>query len=203
MSYQTTGKNININVDDALKFVINKLQEYDSLGKKNSYSPYKHPIIYATPEGKLVQIPKQIQLQAIKLWVNHKNRQMENPKLPAEYGNQNIEMTIKPIIPQAQGPSKQLNSTKIMKQTEKQGQGHEPNGQRDWLVFIVLLAIGFYVVCVLLRVKSICPDCLMYEPMFEIPPIGIPSPKETLISINSENIFPLNQLNNVKYILKY
>jgi len=76
IEYQKTGNHIPIPVDKLTNAVYEKLSEYDnlvnSLGMKPTQSPYKDQIIYTTDEGKLIQIPKYIQEQAVFKW-NKKN----------------------------------------------------------------------------------------------------------------------------------
>lgn len=77
LEYKKTGKNINIPVDEALTFTKNKLYEYDELIKatqaKPDYSPYEQPIYFTTSEGKMVQIPENIQKEGIKLHLQEQN----------------------------------------------------------------------------------------------------------------------------------
>lgn len=65
-NYIKTGNNIEVPFDELKKYVINLLHEY----KKNNHTadqinPYSDPIIYKTSDGKFLQIPQNIQKQAI------------------------------------------------------------------------------------------------------------------------------------------
>lgn len=88
--YQFTGKQIPLKVNELVAFVHQKLEQYDNLVKETKsvpfYSPYAHPIIYTTPEGKTVQIPKEIQQQAIDQWTSATKQgkvRSEMPPIPS------------------------------------------------------------------------------------------------------------------------
>lgn len=76
--YKETGNKVPLPLDELLNYAQEKLHEYDRMVEatqsKPSNSPYNDPIIYITKEGKLVQIPKYIQQQAIELWNNTKKK---------------------------------------------------------------------------------------------------------------------------------
>lgn len=86
--YITTGNNIPLREDYLIKQVIQELTRYDNLvaatGKTSNYSPYTHPIIITTEDGKQVQVPENIQIKAINIW-KYKN----NPEqmINNDYGN--------------------------------------------------------------------------------------------------------------------
>src|SRR4051812_30331407 len=88
MNFQYTGKNIPLRLDKCINFVSLKLQEYDYAlenGKKIGDSPYHNKIVMSTEDGKFVEIPTEIQNEAVKLWLaqkemgsNHKNDSVNN-----------------------------------------------------------------------------------------------------------------------------
>lgn len=70
--YKKTGKEIPLNVNTLISFVHNKLDEYaflkESTQTEPSNNPFTQPVIFTTDEGKLVQVPVEIQKQAISSW---------------------------------------------------------------------------------------------------------------------------------------
>lgn len=73
-----TGQNLPVSVEQLVKYVHMELDRYDNLVKMTesipNYTPYSNPIIFTTEEGKQVQIPEQIQQEAVKVWVNAKSQ---------------------------------------------------------------------------------------------------------------------------------
>ena len=87
-SFQETGNQIPIPIDEMIEFVHHKLDEFNYIVKathnKPTQTPFYNDIIYPTADGKLVKIPKFIQDQAIKLWFekNQKGEVVSNNKNP-------------------------------------------------------------------------------------------------------------------------
>jgi len=73
-----TGNNISIPEEELISFVHFSLARYEELvdasGSDPSYSPYSQPIIYTTQDGKQVQIPEEIQQNAIQIWMQQKQQ---------------------------------------------------------------------------------------------------------------------------------
>ena len=71
--YKKTGNKVPIKIDELMNQVYDKLDQHDRLvaatGATPDYSPYKDPIVYTTQDGRTVQIPDEIQRQAIKDWI--------------------------------------------------------------------------------------------------------------------------------------
>lgn len=69
IDYEMTGKSYPVSVDELLEHCKGKFMEYDQLvkgtGAQPQKSPYTDPIVYTTQEGKLVQVPLDIQKQAV------------------------------------------------------------------------------------------------------------------------------------------
>jgi len=76
--FENTGNQIPLKVDELVNFVHERLNQYDNLVETTqgqpTYSPYREPIIYTSPEGKMVQIPKEVQKKAIDSWKNRKTQ---------------------------------------------------------------------------------------------------------------------------------
>lgn len=87
--YKTTGAQIPITKDELLYGVIDQLRQYDDLARRNqptTHNPYQEPILYTTSNGQSVQVPSQIQQEAIQDWVQQRQildqaRQQENTRL--------------------------------------------------------------------------------------------------------------------------
>lgn len=77
--YRMTGKEIPLNVNSLIAHVHNKLDEYaflkESTGTEPGSNPFTQPVIFTTDEGKLVQVPAEIQKQAIASWKPRSNPQ--------------------------------------------------------------------------------------------------------------------------------
>lgn len=71
------GGNIPIQKEKMMNYIIEKLYEYDQYVVKNNnvpqFSPYVHPIIFPIDEEKTVQVPQEIQEEAIAFWTEKKN----------------------------------------------------------------------------------------------------------------------------------
>lgn len=74
MAYKYTGAQIPVDVNDIYIKVGNELTNYDMNSDEYDYSPYTDPIIYATPEGKTIVVPDNIQQDII----NKHNMQKNN-----------------------------------------------------------------------------------------------------------------------------
>lgn len=81
--YQQTGKKIPLKMDELMNFVVQKLEQFDyvvkGIGSVPDFNPYEDPIIYTTQEGKTVQVPKEIQRQAVINWNNRVQDNQEDP----------------------------------------------------------------------------------------------------------------------------
>lgn len=70
--YEKTGNNVPVSSDLLLEGVLRELQRYDHLvsatGNSPQFSPYTDPIIIDIDGGRQVQVPEQIQSQAIQIW---------------------------------------------------------------------------------------------------------------------------------------
>lgn len=70
--FENTGNQIPLKVDELINFVHQRLEQYDNLIETTqgqpTYSPYKDKIIYTSPEGRMVQIPQDVQKKAIDSW---------------------------------------------------------------------------------------------------------------------------------------
>ena len=77
-----TGNAVPVSEQELYEYVYENLERYDNLLQASeaqpSYSPYTQPIIYTSNNGKQVQIPEEIQKNAIDMW---KKRKHENHKL--------------------------------------------------------------------------------------------------------------------------
>ena len=73
--YQYTGVNKPILLDKCMNYVFEKLREYDNnINKgKNVKSPYHNKIIMKTEDNSYVEIPVEIQNEAIQKWHANKN----------------------------------------------------------------------------------------------------------------------------------
>jgi len=67
MSYKQTGNKVPVTKDELINYTHNQLQLHDA-GKLKDMNPYTQPIIYITKEGKMIQVPQEIQQEAISSW---------------------------------------------------------------------------------------------------------------------------------------
>lgn len=67
--FKYTGKSKPVTVDKCIKFVIGKLRNYDNNIGDISESPYNSKIIMEIDNGKFVEIPHEIQHEAVKKWL--------------------------------------------------------------------------------------------------------------------------------------
>jgi hypothetical protein len=87
--YKTTGVQIPITRDELFYGVIDQLRKYDDLMRNKQsvqYDPYQEPILYTTSNGQSVQVPTQIQQEAIQDWIQQRQildeaRQQEHTRL--------------------------------------------------------------------------------------------------------------------------
>ena len=79
--FEQTGNQVPIRIDELIACVHERLEQYDKLTEATqatpSYSPYLHPIIYTTNEGKTIQIPPDVQKKAIDQWKEVKKQQTQ------------------------------------------------------------------------------------------------------------------------------
>jgi len=79
--YRHTGTSYPINPDILQEYVTQQLAIYDQGtkdGNPDDFSPYRDPILYQTEDGKVVQIPQDVQVKAINEWLQQK-QQLQNP----------------------------------------------------------------------------------------------------------------------------
>ena len=104
--YKHTGASYPINPDILQEYVTKQLVIYDQVANKENntsdFSPYRDPILYQTKEGKVVQVPKDVQTKAINDWLIQKQQnakpmqihdevQQRNPNLmPRQHGMQDM-----------------------------------------------------------------------------------------------------------------
>jgi hypothetical protein len=77
--YEYTGKSLPQTLEKCISFVIETLRKYDENINNNIHvdkSPYNSKIIMETKEGKYIEIPMEVQNEAIQKWLYEK----ENPK---------------------------------------------------------------------------------------------------------------------------
>ncbi|ARF11545.1 hypothetical protein Klosneuvirus_1_402 [Klosneuvirus KNV1] len=67
MSYKQTGNKIPVTKDELINYIHEQLTFYD-VGKLKDMNPYTQPIIYITKEGKMIQVPQEIQQEAVASW---------------------------------------------------------------------------------------------------------------------------------------
>jgi len=76
--YEKTGNNIPVSSEFLLNGVLNELERYDHLvsatGNAPQFSPYTDPVIIDIDGNKQVQVPQQIQSQAIQIWTEQKSQ---------------------------------------------------------------------------------------------------------------------------------
>ena len=84
MSYQITGNKIPVTKDELIIYMKEQLSAFDSGMSKNT-NPYTDAIIYNTKDGKMIQIPQEIQKEAITLW----NQQPKKFNLPMNENDDN------------------------------------------------------------------------------------------------------------------
>jgi hypothetical protein len=79
--YRKTGNNISVSVDDLKNIIIDKLRIYDNTiprARTNMVNPYKNVIYTKTKEGKMIQIPSDIQETIINQWIQSKQTHNNN-----------------------------------------------------------------------------------------------------------------------------
>lgn len=72
--YMRTGRNIKVTREDLLNAVFSRLEQCDQLqkkGRKLAPCPYEEIIIVQLPSGKTIAVPKDIQEEAIKIWIGN------------------------------------------------------------------------------------------------------------------------------------
>ncbi len=80
-NYQETGNSIPLKIPELINFVHNKLDEYIHLQSATQMepptNPFTDPVIFTTAEGKLAQVPADIQKKAISTWQNQQQQQQQ------------------------------------------------------------------------------------------------------------------------------
>jgi len=67
MSYKITGNKIPVTKDELINYTHKQLQLYDT-GKLKDINPYTQQVIYITKDGKMIQVPQDIQKEAVASW---------------------------------------------------------------------------------------------------------------------------------------
>lgn len=67
MSYKNTGNKIPVTREELINYMNKQLAAYDS-GKLQNPNPYTEQVIYITKDKKMIQIPQDIQREAVALW---------------------------------------------------------------------------------------------------------------------------------------
>ena len=104
-NYMMTGNNVPINKSELVAHVKLQLEEYTKAPVKPNFNPFENPIIYKTSDGKMIQIPQDIQMNVIKEWQEHKRQNNNNnnsqvngnisgfdiqPQADVDYGNADL-----------------------------------------------------------------------------------------------------------------
>jgi hypothetical protein len=83
--YVKTGRNVSVSKDELIREAINMLAEYDSMTEEernendsNNRNPYHDVIFITLNNGKTIQVPRQIQLESIDMWIQNRNKQLHN-----------------------------------------------------------------------------------------------------------------------------
>lgn len=74
-NFEYTGKSKPITLERCIKYVMDRLREYDTdMGKKSGIkeSPYNSKIIMEVEKGKFVEIPNEVQNEAVRKWLAEK-----------------------------------------------------------------------------------------------------------------------------------
>jgi hypothetical protein len=82
-NYMLTGNQIPINIPVLIDYVIEKLKKYDSLlevGQVMQESPYNSPIVYTLEDTRKIEIPQEIQKNAIAKYLEYKDMHIDQNK---------------------------------------------------------------------------------------------------------------------------
>jgi len=76
-----TGKSIPISTTVLMEYVMNNLIKYheylEATGEEPDFNPYKQPIVYTLEDGRSIEIPENVKIEAIKVW-QKKNLNIDN-----------------------------------------------------------------------------------------------------------------------------
>lgn len=76
-----TGKSIPVSTTVLMEYVMNnliKFHEYlEATGEEPEFNPYKQPIVYTLEDGRSIEIPENVKIEAIKVW-QKKNLNIDN-----------------------------------------------------------------------------------------------------------------------------
>lgn len=101
--YRHTGNTHPIQPDILEEYVTQQLAIYDQVattGQDLSFSPYSDPILYNAEGGKVVQVPEDVQKQAISRWLRQKQQPMNPQPIPDEVQQRNPDMLPRNLPPQ-------------------------------------------------------------------------------------------------------
>ena len=100
MKYQETGTKIPIKKNELMELVFQELEAYEDYVKRNngkeeiSNSPFNNQILLTTSEGKTIQVPIEIQEEAINIYLQQREKEQENNENSEndEYNENNYDM---------------------------------------------------------------------------------------------------------------
>ena len=142
MNYKLTGKNIPISVEDMMNSVINKLETYDKLqetGAMTDSSPYDDTIIYATKSGKYVKVPKEIQLNAIKVWNDYKNNENNN----TDYVKANDKFNQFQELQNEKPLNMEVEDVEYNNETKKEViNDNNGTSKLKWIILVLIIIVG-------------------------------------------------------------
>lgn len=100
MKYQETGTKIPIKKNELMELVFQELEAYEDYVKRNngneeiSNSPFNNQILLTTSEGKTIQVPIEIQEEAINIYLQQREKEQENNENSEndEYDENNYDM---------------------------------------------------------------------------------------------------------------
>src|SRR5689334_21468905 len=100
MSYKQTGNKVPVTREELINYTHKQIHAYD-VGKLKDMNPYTEPIIYVTKDGKMIQVPQEIQKEAVASWHQQPRLQMPErmpmPKEEPEQGHTDY-LTIRILI---------------------------------------------------------------------------------------------------------
>ena len=63
--FNYTGQSLPVYIDELEQHIYKLLDNYDKAITKPKHNPYKNPIIHTTNQGKIIQIPTDLQLKTM------------------------------------------------------------------------------------------------------------------------------------------
>jgi len=130
--YQYTGKSHPVNKNQLIQSVFDAIDEFENEpDDQNILNPYQEPVVVKLTDGKIIQVPSEIQNEAIEKWA----RRNENNIYVAENGDPLDDTMDRPIHSNKPSPSQLI---------EKYDDRTTDGDNLKYIILVAVVAITVY-----------------------------------------------------------